>query len=418
MESTATGAWLLVSSSFVLLMTPALAFFYGGMSRVKAVLNMLMMCYAALAIVPIVHVFWGFNLAYGKDSFLGFFANPFSGQDYLHTLDTPSSSGYPLIFDVIFQMTFAVIACAIIAGSIAERTRFTAWLLFIPAWVTLVYYPLAHMVWGGGLLSHSANSISGFLFGHEGGHAHVAPIDFAGGTVVHISAGTAALVLALMVGPRRGFKKQVHRPHNLPMVMLGTGLLWFGWCGFNAGSALSAGGLAALAWLNTAVAAAAGGIGWLAYERYRDGYATPLGLASGLVAGLVAITPAAGALTPTTSVILGFSAGLLSSSLVSLKYKLAFDDTLDVVAVHLAAGVWGTLAVGVLASNRSWQLVCIQTVVALAAMAFSGALTWAIAKAIDKTVGLRLDPETEHNGADKIHGESAYDWGTSPFSRF
>ncbi|MCS4531585.1 ammonium transporter [Corynebacterium sp. ES2730-CONJ] len=418
MDSTATGAWLLVSSSLVLLMTPALALFYGGMSRGKAVLNMLMMCFAALAIVPIIHVLYGFSMAYGEISILGFVANPFHPVDYLSSVHTPTAEGYPIIFDVIFQLTFAVIACAIIAGSIAERTRFPAWLAFIPLWVTAVYYPLAHMVWGHGFLSHSTHSLSAFLFGTHNGEAIIQPIDFAGGTVVHISAGTAALVLALLIGPRRSFTKLTHRPHNLPMVMLGTGLLWFGWCGFNAGSALSASGLAALAWLNTTVAAAAGGLGWLAIERFRDGYATTLGMASGLVAGLVAITPAAGALTPLTSIFLGLSAGVLSSSVIRMKYRLRIDDSLDVVAVHLVAGLWGTIAVGFLSADRSIELVIIQILVALFAMVYAGVWTLIIGLGIKHTIGLRLDPETEHSGADTVHGESAYDDGGARFAHY
>lgn len=397
------SAWILMSASLVLLMTPAVALFYGGMTNAKSVLNMLMMCFAALVIIPVVHILWGWNISYGGADIAGIFATPVSETPIMDLM----SDGRML--DVAFQMTFAIIATAIIAGSLAERVKFEAWAIFIAAWVTLVYYPLAHMVWGGGILGHGTNSIAAKLFGADGEEALIKPVDFAGGTVVHISAGTAGLVLAVVVGKRRGWPKNLSRPHNLPMVMLGAALLWFGWCGFNGGSALAADSLAALAWVNTAVCAGAAAIGWLVVEKIRDGFATSLGMASGIVAGLVAITPAAGDLTPATSIILGLSAGALCALCIKMKFRFGFDDSLDVVAVHLLAGLYGTVAIGFLAENRSIQLFVVQAIIAVVAMAFTAVLTIAIAWPIKKLYGWRVDPEDEHLGIDRVQRESAYD---------
>lgn len=392
-------AWILMSASLVLLMTPALALFYGGMTRSRSILNMMMMSFGALAIIPVVHVLWGWNIAYGGTSVAGIFATPWS--------NTPITEAG--LVDVAFQMTFAIIAVAIISGALAERVKFETWALFVVVWVTVVYYPLAHQVWGGGILSHSAHSLSAWMFGVEGDEARIAPIDFAGGTVVHISAGTAALVLAIMVGKRQGWPVRNHRPHNLPMVLLGAALLWFGWCGFNGGSALAADELAALAWVNTAVCAGAAAIGWLIVEKIRDGFATSLGMASGIVAGLVAITPAAGALTPVSAIIMGLSAGALCALCIKMKYRFGFDDTLDVVAVHLLAGVYGTVAIGFLAEDRSLQLLLVQLVIAAVAMIFTGVITAGIAFVLGRAVGWRVDPEDEHLGIDRVQGETAYD---------
>ena len=403
MYDSGATAWLLISASLVLLMTPALALFYGGMTRAKSVLNMMMMCFAALAIIPVVHVLWGWNISYGGTDIGGIFATPVAST----SISDLVASGR--IVDVAFQMTFAIIAVAIIAGSLAERVKIEAWAIFVVAWISLVYYPLAHMVWGGGILGHGVNGVAAKLFGVADGEAIIAPIDFAGGTVVHISAGTAGLVLAIFVGKRRGWPKNLARPHNLPMVMLGAALLWFGWCGFNGGSALAADSLAALAWVNTAVCAGAAALGWLAVEKIRDGFATSLGMASGIVAGLVAITPAAGVLNPSSSVILGVTAGALCASCIKMKYRFGFDDSLDVVAVHLLAGVYGTVALGVLAENRSVQLFIVQLLIAIIAMLFTAILTVAIAWPIKKFYGWRVDPEAEHLGIDRVQRESAYD---------
>ncbi|KQB85296.1 ammonium transporter [Corynebacterium oculi] len=406
----ANAAWVLVAASLVLLMTPALALFYGGMAGRRAVLNMMMMSFAALGVVTVVYLLWGWSMSYGTRSLGGVVADPteFFG---LRGIDATmqGDNGYPALIDVAFQLTFAVISTAIISGALAGRVKFSTWLAFTAAWPTLVYFPLAHMVWGGGLLSESADSLSAWIFGTtEEGEALVAPIDFAGGTVVHISAGAAAFVLALVVGKRQGFPRRVSRPHNLPMVMLGAALLWFGWCGFNAGSALSPDATAGLAWVNTAAAAAAGLLAWLATERLRDGHATSLGAASGIVAGLVAITPAAGALNPMTSLVLGAVGGVLACLAVGLKFRFGYDDSLDVVGVHLVAGLWGTVGLGILLGDL--KLTVVQIVIAVVAVLFSGLITAVIVLALEATMGWRVDREEEYNGVDYAqHAESAYD---------
>ncbi|HEY0216023.1 MAG TPA: ammonium transporter, partial [Cellulomonas sp.] len=356
---TGATAWMLISASLVLLMTPGLAFFYGGMVRGKSVLNMMMMSFIAIAVVVVVYVLWGWSMSYGADVG-GLFGNPFDQFGLSGTIwdDTGAFAidgfGVPVVVGVAFQVTFAIITVALISGSIADRVKFGTWIAFVAVWVTVSYFPLAHMVWGGGLLSGiNENGVAAKLFGWdaEAGTAVVSPIDFAGGTVVHINAGIAGLVLALIIGRRKGFGKEPMRPHNLPFVMLGAALLWFGWFGFNAGSAFTADGNAGLAWVNTTAATAAAVIGWLVTEKIRDGHATSLGAASGIVAGLVAITPAAGALRPVTSLILGVVAGVLCALAVGLKYKFNYDDSLDVVGVHLVGGLVGTIGIGFLAAD-------------------------------------------------------------------
>lgn len=420
------AAWMIMAASLVLLMTPALALFYGGMSRQKSVLNMMMMSFGALGVVSVVYVLWGWSMSYGSQSIAGIFANPF---EFFGLRDSivdaegnyiEGAAGYANIIDVGFQMTFAAISVALISGALAERVKFATWLTFVALWVTFVYFPLSHMVWGGGLLSHSDSGLSAMLFGTTGEEATIAPIDFAGGTVVHISAGTAALVLALIIGKRKNFLRSPHRPHNLPLVMLGAALLWFGWFGFNGGSAFAADGLAGLAWLNTAVATGAAMLGWLLVERLRDGHATSLGAASGVVAGLVTITPAAGDMTPVTSIILGAIGGMLGSWGVSLKFKFGYDDTLDVVGVHLVAALWGTIGVGLLATDRGlftgggmegFQLFIIQILIAVVAMILAGVVTAIIAVVLRATMGWRVSEESEFSGIDVgQHGESAYDF--------
>src|SRR3954471_19188452 len=293
-------AWMIVASSLVLMMTtPALALFYGGMSRSKSVLNMMMMSYGAMAVVGIVYVLWGWSMSFAGDDVATLFANPFDAFGL-------EGVGFDSYVFVAFQMTFAVITAALISGAIADRVKFSAWMVFVPIWITLSYFPLAHMVWGGGFLSGlNPDGLSARVFGVTDGVAKVFPQDYAGGTVVHINAGVAGLVLAVVIGKRVGFGKEAIRPHNLPLTMIGAGLLWFGWFGFNAGSELAADGTAALVWVNTTTATCAAMIGWLIVEKIRDGHATSVGAASGVVAGLVAITPACGALSPLGSIILG-----------------------------------------------------------------------------------------------------------------
>lgn len=437
---TGDTAWMLIAASLVLLMTPALALFYGGMSRQKSVLNMMMMSFGAMGVVGVIYLLWGWSMSYGSESVLGLFANPFemfglSGVIGDATEWAVSGSGaYPQVVDVAFQVTFAIITVALISGAIAERARFGTWLAFVGVWVTLAYFPLAHMVWGGGLLSHSDSGLAAMIFGTvddgEGGlTAAVAPVDFAGGTVVHINAGMAALVLVLLVGKRLEFGRTAYRPHNLPLVMLGAALLWFGWFGFNAGSAFGANGAAGLAWVNTTAATAAAMLGWLLAERIRDGHATSLGAASGVVAGLVAITPAAGSVHPLGAIALGAIAGVLSALAVGLKHRFGYDDALDVVGVHLVAGLWGTIAIGLFATGTfgtdagmfysadGWRLLVVQIAIAVAALVFTAIMT-AVAWAICRPLGWRIDKADEQAGIDGAqHAESAYEASTNALIR-
>ena len=415
-------AWMLVSSALVLLMTPGVAFFYGGMVRGKSVLNMMMMSFSAMGLISLIWLLYGYSGAFGTDTLGGLIGNPFEYFGVNSITDEQSlmaAVGVPALVAVAFQATFAVITVALISGSVADRMKFSAWLVFAGVWATLVYVPMAHMVWGGGLLG--AEGIT---------EALSVPIDFAGGTVVHINAGVAGLVLAIILGKRKGFAKEPMRPHNLPFVMLGAALLWFGWFGFNAGSEFAADGTAGRAWLNTLVATGVAMLAWLVTEKFRDGSATSLGGASGVVAGLVAITPAAAAVDTFGAIAIGAVAGVLCALAVGLKYKLGYDDSLDVVGVHLVGGLTGTVLIGLFANvgenvNGTWypdgalnglfygggitQLLT-QVIVALFAVVFSGVLTAVIALAIKATMGLRITETDEVSGIDlATHGETAYE---------
>ncbi|MCC3265435.1 ammonium transporter [Arthrobacter gengyunqii] len=406
MDLSAGHVWVMISAALVLLMTPGVAFFYGGMTRAKAALNMMMMSFVSIGLVGVVWVLWGFSMT-GGDGVGGLFGNPFTsfGLESLIGTEDLISAG--------FGATFAIITVALISGAIADRAKFSAWAVFVPVWVTLVYCPLAFMVWGGGLL------------GEEGAIGSVVgeAIDFAGGTVVHINAGVAALVLALIIGKRKGFGKDPsQRPHNIPFVMLGATLLWFGWFGFNGGAAGSA-EEAGLIWVNTMAAPAAAMVGWLLTERIRDGRPTSLGAASGIVAGLVAITPACANVSPLGAVGLGLLAGVLSALAVGLKYKLGYDDSLDVVGVHLVAGIVGTLALGFIALpvegeggglfyGGGFAQLGAQLVAMVVAILFSAVLTLVIGLAIHKAIGFRVSEEQEVNGVDlSEHAETAYEFG-------
>jgi ammonium transporter, Amt family len=411
-------AWMLVAASLVIMMTtPALALFYGGMSRSKSVLNMMMMSFGTIGIGGIVYVLWGWSMSFGSEDIGMVINNPFE------TFGLNGLSGQDYIF-VGFQLTFAVITAALISGAVADRMKFSAWMLFVPLWLTLSYFPIAHMVWGGGFLGTAANGISGLLFDGD-----PLPIDYAGGTVVHINAGVAGLVLALMLGKRIGFLKEPMRPHNLTLTMIGAGLLWMGWYGFNVGSIVFTGTSAeadaeqflnetSLVWLNTTVATCAAILGWLAVEKIRHGKGTSLGAASGVVAGLVAITPACGAVSPVGAIFLGLVAGAACALAVGLKYRFGYDDALDVVGVHLVGGLVGTIGVGFLSTSTGLfygggaaQLV-VQVLVVLVAMLWSGAATFIVASIVKLVVGLRVDEEHEIDGIDFAeHGESAYEIG-------
>ena len=419
----AATAFLIVCASLVLFMTvPGLALFYGGMSRAKSVLNMMMMSFGAFGVVGLIYVIYGYSMAFGSEDIGGIIANPFEKLGLAGTDGLVNPFGYegygniPELIFVGFQLTFAVITVALISGAIADRVKFSTWLVFSGLWVTLAYFPIAHMVWGGGLLSGSESGLSALLFGATDGAANVAPIDFAGGTVVHINAGMAGLVLALVVGKRLGFGKTAMRPHNVPLVMIGAGLLWFGWFGFNAGSELAPDGTAALVWINTTVATCAAMIGWLLVEKVRDGHGTSIGAASGVVAGLVAITPACGALSPVGSIGLGAVAGGLSAYAVGLKFRFGFDDSLDVVGVHLVAGLWGTIGAGLLSTSTGlfygggFRQTVVQVAVALATLVVSGVVTLGLGLALKVTMGWRIERDDEVSGIDHaIHAESAYD---------
>ena len=403
MELTAGHVWVMISSALVLLMTPGVAFFYGGMTRAKSALNMMMMSFISIGIVGVVWVLWGYSMS-GGNGIGQIFGNPatsFGMQDIIGSDDLITAG---------FGSTFAIITVALISGAVADRTKFSAWCLFVPIWVTLVYCPLAFMVWGGGLLS--ADGAIGSAVGQA--------IDFAGGTVVHINAGVAAFVLVMLIGKRKGFGTDPnHRPHNVPFVMLGAALLWFGWFGFNGGAASSAeqGGLI---WINTMVAPAAAMVAWLVTERIRDGRPTSLGAASGVVAGLVAITPACANVSPIGAIAIGILAGIGSCLAIGWKFKLGYDDSLDVVGVHLVSGLIGTIALGVFALQEGGQggglfygggfaQLWSQLVACLFSIAYTGVLTFIIGFAIHKTIGFRVSAEDEERGVDlSEHAETAY----------
>lgn len=411
-ELTAGDVWVMVSGALVLLMTPALGLFYGGMTRAKAALNMIMMSSVSAGIVGFVWVLWGYSMS-GGEGVMGIVGNPFASFGL-------SNLGGTELIKAGFSGTFAMLTVALISGAIADRAKFTAWVAFVPLWITAVYCPLAFMVWGGGLMGQDGAVTAAF------GQV----IDFAGGMVVEISSGSAALVLALIVGKRHGFAKDPgHRPHNVPIIMLGAGLLWFGWFGFNAGAATTA-EQAGLIWINTLVAPAAAVLSWLITEKNRHGHPTSLGAASGAVAGLVAITPSCANISPLAAVGLGLVTGFACALFVELKYKFGFDDSLDVVGVHLGAGLVGTLALGFIALpvdgaggglfyGGGFQQLIAQTVGVLITLGLSVLMTAVIGIAIDKTIGFRVSHEDEVRGIDLAeHAETAYEFGALGHSQF
>src|SRR4051794_1877486 len=431
---TGTTAWVLASSALVLFMTPGLAFFYGGMTRSKSVLNMLMMSFSAIGIVSILWVLYGYTLSFGVDAGShGLIGN----LDFLGLKGITTSSvtnGLSDFVFVAFQMMFAIITLALISGAIADRMKFGAWVLFSILWISIVYFPVAHWVFAFGTPAPAnydgatgAGAAASYIAGTGGWIvSKLGALDFAGGTAVHINAGAAGLALALVLGKRKGFGTDPMRPHNLPLVMIGTGILWFGWFGFNAGSALAANGQAAEVFVTTLVATGAATLGWLLVEKLRDGHATSLGAASGVVAGLVAITPSCSSVTPVGAILVGLIAGVVCALAVGLKYRLGYDDSLDVVGVHLVGGLWGTLAVGLFASaattagvdglfygggvDQLWR----QAVGATSVLVYSFVLTYLIGLVIAKTMGFRLNEEDEVEGIDGAeHAESAYDFATS-----
>ncbi|CAN5719427.1 ammonium transporter [soil metagenome] len=404
-----------MSTALVLFMTPGLAFFYGGMVRSKNVLGMLMQNFSAMGLIAVLWVVVGFSLAFGDAGNAGVIGN----FDFIGLRDVGAELGpdffalsIPFSLFGAFQMTFAVITPALITGATADRMKFSAYLLFIGAWLLLVYTPVAHWVFGGG-----------WLF-------DLGALDFAGGAVVHINAGAAALAVVLVLGKRRGWQRDAMPPHSLPLTVLGTGILWFGWFGFNAGSALGANAVAAQALMNTFLAASAGMLGWILTERVRDGHPTTLGAASGAVAGLVAITPCAGFVGGLSPLVIGFAAGVVCVLAISLKTRLGYDDSLDVVAVHLVGGLIGALLLGLFADTSinelgfdglflggGADLLVNQIIASAATFGYSFAVSLTIAKVIDLAIGLRVSEDEEIEGLDlSQHGETAYSLNDSTSS--
>ena len=414
-------AWVLASSALVLLMTPGLAFFYGGMVRAKSALNMMMMSIIALGIVSVLWVIYGFKLTFGYEAnseWYGAFSLSGLGDVVNELANNGGVYPIPLLVFAAFQLMFAVITPALISGAIADRTKFVSWGIFVAIWVTVVYFPVAHWVFAFGNKEGDTVSGAGFL-------AARGVQDFAGGTAVHINAGAAALALAIVLGRRIGWQRSPMRPHSLPLVLLGAGLLWFGWFGFNAGSALGANAVAGLAFINTQVAAGGALLGWILTEKFRDGHPTTLGAASGAVAGLVAITPACAFVAPWAAVVIGFIAGAVCALAVGLKYRLGYDDALDVVGVHLVGGIIGSLAIGFFGSSAvnsvgldglfyggGTALLVKQALGVVLVMAYSFVATLIIGYAIEKTIGFRVTNDKELIGVDQTeHAESAYELG-------
>ncbi len=418
-------AWVLTSAALVLFMTPGLALFYGGMDRSRNVLNMLMMNFWCLLIVPIVWVIAGFSLAYsGGGSVIGNF-----DWFFLSDLTIGGDDAGATLLAVIFLGMFAVITPALISGAVADRMKFSAWAIFVPLWILLVYCPVSYWVYGGywGGIHDVVDSpaVTGWI-GERGS------LDFAGGTVIHVNAGIAALAGVLVLGKRKGWPGEGHPPHSMPLVMLGTGILWFGWFGFNAGSAFGASGTAIQAFMNTFLAAAAAGIAWAIVERLRDGHFTNLGVASGIVAGLVAITPGAGFVAGMSPIIIGLIAGVICSFAVGLKFKLGYDDALDVVGVHFVGGLVGSLLIGFFADPEFFggtfkeglfyggglSLLGEQALANGVTIVFSFVVTFLIFKLLAATIGIRVSEKTEVTGLDlEEHSETAYHAGGQTMER-
>jgi ammonium transporter, Amt family len=418
--NTGNTAWLLLSSALVLLMTPGLAMFYGGLNRSKGVLNMMMMSFSCIGLISVLWVIYGFTLAFGTNSnagvnnivgsFTQYFGTQtsFAGEEWLFL---GAGTGIPTYVVMAFQMMFAIITVALISGAASDRMKFGGWLLFAFGWFTLVYVPVAHWIWGGGFIG-----------------SKIKALDFAGGTAVHINAGAAALGLTLVLGRRIGWPREATKPHNVPLVALGAGLLWFGWFGFNAGSELTVDSTTAMAFVNTQVATAAGVLGWILIEKLRDGKPTLVGASSGAVAGLVAITPACGFIAPIPAVLLGLVAGSLCALAVSLKYRFGFDDSLDVVGVHFVGGWIGSLSIGFFATLQANSAISglgaseglfygggvtqlgRQALGSLIVTIYSCGVAALIAFIIKVTIGLRTSAESEIEGIDVAeHAESGYD---------
>ena len=409
-------AFVLFSAAFVLLMTPGLAFFYGGMVKAKSVVSMMMLSFGSLGLIGVLWVVYGYAIAFanaGSDNFVGI--DGWFGIDLsfiglgAQVADLAAPSGaYPSMAFVAFQATFAIIAVALISGAIADRAKFGAWMVFAGIWATIVYFPVANWVFNFTLVDGVVTDGGWIVY-------DLGAIDFAGGTAVHINAGAAGLALAIVLGKRFGFSKGIMQPHNVPLTLLGTALLWFGWFGFNAGSEVAADGIAALAFINTLAAPSAAMLGWIVVEKIKHGKATSIGAASGAVSGLVAITPACASLTPLWAIVLGVIAGILSALAIDMKFALGFDDSLDVVGIHLVGGLVGTLFIGFFgtgvgaAFGYGWDQLIAQAVGAVSVLVYSFVLSLIIGYAIEKTIGFRVKAEDEIAGIDNVvHGEDAY----------
>ncbi|GAC1650063.1 MAG: ammonium transporter [Mycobacterium sp.] len=399
----AATAWLLASTALVLLMTPGLAIFYGGMVRATGVLNMIMMSFISIPLVTIAWLLIGYTLAFSEGGTAGLVGS--LKHLGLHGIgpSTPHGSVPELLF-ATFQLGFAIVTAALVSGAIADRAKFAAWMVFVPLWTVAVYAVVAHWVW----------APDGWLF-------KLGALDYAGGMVVEIVSGMSALALALVLGPRIGFKKEAMRPHNLPFVLLGVGLLWFGWFGFNAGSALAASGMSAAVFLNTLVAGCLGMMGWLSVEQIRDGRPTTFGAASGVVAGLVAITPSCGTVDTLGAALVGLAAGLICSFAVSAKFRFNYDDSLDVVGVHFVGGVIGVFLIGLLATDvmthgahglfygGGFAQLGKQSLGIVVVALYAFAVSYLLGKAIDRFMGFRISAEDETSGVDFTqHAETAY----------
>lgn len=407
-------AFVLFSAALVLLMTPGLAFFYGGLVKAKSVVSMMMLSFGSLALIAVLWVLYGYAITFADVGDVGWIGIPhIIGIDTAalglaaQVADAAAPAGaFPEMAFVAFQATFAILTVALISGAIADRAKFGAWMVFAGVWATLVYFPVA-----GWVFNFTPEDDGGWIVDKLGA------IDFAGGTAVHINAGAAALALAIVLGKRFGFSKGIMQPHNVPLTLIGAALLWFGWFGFNAGSQLAADGVAALAVINTIAAPAAAMLGWITVEKIRHGKGTSIGAASGVIAGLVAITPAVANVEPVWAIVLGLFAGVVCALAIDLKFRFGFDDSLDVVGIHLVGGLIGTLAIGVIGTDVGFlfgggfdQLVA-QAIGAGAVLVYSFVMALVIGLVIEKTMGFRVKAEDEIAGIDTVvHGEEAYDF--------
>ena len=407
MDAAGNISWAITATALVLLMTPGVAFFYGGLVKAKSVISMMMMSFGAIGLVAVLWVLYGHSMSAVSEP-AQFAGNPFADFGLVET--SSGEAANVALLSIAYGATFAIITVALISGAIADRARFGPWLIFVGVFATIGYFPIAAWVWGGGWIM----DLGATLFGADSG---IAVIDYAGGTAVHINAGAAALALALVLGKRIGFEKGIQRPHNVPLTLLGAALLWFGWFGFNAGAEWLSddmGGVGLIA-VNTLGAAAAGILGWILVERLKDGKPTSVGAVSGLVAGLVAITPACADLAPGWALLLGALAGVACALAVDVKFRWGYDDSLDVVGLHLVGGMLGTVYLGLFATGQGlftggdWRLLAAQVIAAGGVLVYAFAVALAIGFAIEKTIGFRVTSEDEVAGVDLVvHGESGY----------